>query len=396
MVYGDQFWIDFQQNAARKPFLLNPTYFAMRKYGIRSKGSFYKEALNGYRQHWSHMASAREYTPTIEWNADGNRHFTSYRFPHFVSSSLVFAYKSGVDQIPEFVLLGDQGEESRIFRPGFLSSGRVSFSGSHAAWDEFIPDIRWSNRNYSVIRTYEFSTGKVRSLGHKTRYYSPAISKDGSRIAAVEQTVRQKYNLVIMKIDGSLMASVPSPENRFIQHPAWMEGDSALLVTLSGAEGKSLFSYAPASGRWKQLFTAGFDDIAYPLAFGEKIYFNGTFSGIDNIYCLNLNEDKVYQITSAGFGAFDPQISSDGETLLYSNYTPDGYRVATLSLKNALWKPLEESRDHGEQLNYAQTGKEREIITGRFPGICCQKIQQGASSIQLPFLASSLFRLPEP
>ena len=90
---------------------------------------------------------------------------------------MLFAYKSGIDQIPEFIFLGKEGEEQRIFRPGFLSSGRISFSGSHVVWDEFVPDTRWSNRNYSVIKTYEIGTGIVKTLGHKTRYYSPACFK---------------------------------------------------------------------------------------------------------------------------------------------------------------------------------------------------------------------------
>ena len=34
--------------------------------------------------------------------------------------------------------MGRNGEQTRIFRPGFLSSGRISFSGKHIVWDEFV------------------------------------------------------------------------------------------------------------------------------------------------------------------------------------------------------------------------------------------------------------------
>lgn len=364
MVYGNDLWNDFQQYAARRPFLLNPTYFAMRKYGIASKKKFYQEALNGYRQHWEDMVAERSITPAYQWKEKAVRHYTSYRFPHFVSPSLVFAYKTGIDQIPEFVLLDDQGKEKRIFRPGFLNSGKVSFSGRHVVWDEFVPDLRWSNRNYSVIRTYEFSTGKVRSLGRRTRYYSPALSKSGSRIAAVEQTVRNRYHLVILTLDGSAESIIPTPNNRFIQHPAWTEKDTALLAILSEPDGKTLYSYRPEKNRWKRLFSAGFDDIAHPFVSGDRVFFQGTFSGIDNIYCLDLSRQQVYQVTSARFGAFDPQLSGDGKTLLYSEYTGGGYKVATLPLDEGLWIPLEQARDHAEQLSYQQTDEEQTIIDG--------------------------------
>jgi len=360
--YGDKFWVDFQQYAARKPFLLNPTHFSMKQYGIKSKKQFYNNALNGFKQHWTRTALDRTLTPYNNWSDTTSRHFTNYRFPHHVSESLIFTYKTGIDQLPEFVFLGARGEEMRLFRPGFLSSGRVSFSGSHVVWDEFVPDTRWSNRNYSVIRSYEVATGKVKNLGRKTRYYSPAISMDGSQIVAIEQTEKQRYNLAILKIDGTLTHTIPSPGNRYIQHPAWMENDSGLLMTLSLENGKALYTYSIHSGEWQQLFNAGFDDISFPVMHDNLIYFSGTFSGIDNIYCFDLDKQLVYQVTSSRFGAFQPQISKDGKTLLYSDYSAGGFNAASISLDEALWKPLVESMDHSEQLSFEQTDQEKTII----------------------------------
>jgi len=361
--YGDRFWIDFQQYAARRPYLLSPTFFSMRKYGLNSKSQFYRDALNEYGEHWAETAAGRNITPINAWN-DSSRHYTSYTFPHFISPSMLFAYKKGIDQIPEFIFLGKEGQEKRIFRPGFLSSGRISFSGTHIVWDEFVPDIRWSNRNYSVIRSLEVATGKVSCMGRKTRYYSPAISHDGSRITAIEQSKEQRFSLVILRLDGVELASVPSPGNQFIQHPAWMETDSALVVTLTNEKGKFFYRYSPGTDRWVRLFDAGFDDISFPVVHEDRIFFGGTFSGIDNIYCLDLTENKAFQITSARYGAAYPQLSKDGSSLVYSDYTADGYGITTLPLEEALWKPLKEAMDHTEQLDYAQT-REEQIITRR-------------------------------
>jgi len=359
--YGDRFWIDFQQYAARKPYLLNPTYFSMKKYGLRSKKHFYLEALDHYKQHWSRMDSIRSLTPQVNWSTRKNRHFTNYRFPHMISDSLLFAYKSGMDQIPEFIMMGTNGQEKTIYRPGYLSSGRVSFSGSHVVWDEFVPDTRWSNRNYSVVKTYEMATGKISNLGRKTRYYSPAVSHDGSRIAVIEQTELQQFNLVILGLDGEVLQEVSAPGRQFIQQPCWMENDSALVLIQSEGTGKSLVSYHPDSENWKVLFDAGYDDISYPVVDGERIYFNATFSGIDNIFCHILLLNETFQVTSSRFGAFQPQVSDDGTRLFYSNYTSKGYKVAELILEEGLWKPLEEALDHEEQLDYSRTDLEAEV-----------------------------------
>jgi hypothetical protein len=360
--YGDQFWIDFQQYAARKPFLLNPTYFSMKKYGLRSKKQFYQEALSSYRKHWTKMAEDRTLTPLTDWSSHPKRHYTSYTFPHQVSASMMFALKTGIDQIPEFIYLGDKGQEKSIYRPGFLNSGRVSYSGNYVVWDEFVPDIRWSNRNYSVIRRLDLGTGVVENLGKKTRYYSPALSNDGQRVAAIEQSDTHSFNLVILQHDGSLERKIPFAGNRFLQQPAWTDTDSAVVVVVSTDSGKSLYSYSIGTDRWTSLFDAGADDISIPVVKGGKTYFSATFSGIDNIYCYDADKKQVYQVTSAPFGAFHPQLSADGLTLFYSNYTSSGYKAASLDLEHGLWTPLDEAMDHSEQIDYVQTEAEQLLL----------------------------------
>ncbi len=356
--YGDKFWIDFQLYAARKPFLLNPTWFSMKQYGFKSKKQFYKEALSSYHKHWLSTAIERPYTPLTNWNLERERHYTSYTFPHALSKSRMLTLKTGMDQIPELVLIERPGREKRLFRPGFLNSGRISYSGGKIVWDEFIPDTRWSNRNYSVIRSYDLSTGKVSNLGKRTRYFSPAISGNGTRIVAVEQTEKQQFNLTILHMDGTREEVIPSPGNRFLQQPCWMENDSAIVVLVSGDSGKSLYRYSLQSGSWTRLFDAGRDDISYPVVHREHIFFSGTFSGIDNIYCYDMGKEQAFQLTSSRFGAFHPQLSSDGSTLLYSNYTSNGYGASTLDLEEGLWIPIDEVRDHKEQIDYKQTPEE--------------------------------------
>ena len=359
--YGDTFWIDFQDYAARKPFLFNPTWFSMRTYGFTSKKQFYQEALNSYRDHWLQTSQQRTYTPFTGWSPGGKRYYSSYTFPHPVSDSGLLSLKTGMDQIPEFVLIEASGNEKRLFRPGFLNSGRVSFAANRIVWDEFVPDTRWSNRNYSLIRSYDLTTGEVRTLGKRTRYFSPALSGDGTRVVAVEQNANQKFNLAILRLDGTLEQLIPSPGNRFLQQPDWMEKDTALVVLVSVETGKSLYSYSLKDRTWRRLFDAGRDDISYPVVRGRQIFFSGTFSGIDNIYCYDVDRGETFQITSTRFGAFQPRLSSDGLTLFYSNYTSLGYEAVSLPMEDALWKPLEEATDHREQIDYDQTAEEKRI-----------------------------------
>jgi len=158
-------------------------------------------------------------------------------------------------------------------------------------------------------------------------------------------------------MDGSVLNRIPSPGNRFIQQPAWMSGDSSIVMVNSGETGKSLVSYNPETGCWKSLFHAGGDDISSPVVAGDWIFFSGTFSGIDNIFGFDITRGETFQVSSSRFGAFQPRVSNDGQHLYYSNYTAKGYKIAELSLKEGMWKPIADAGDHTEQLDYDLTNE---------------------------------------
>ncbi|MDA3821165.1 MAG: hypothetical protein PF450_00940, partial [Bacteroidales bacterium] len=117
--YGDSFWTDLEDYAARKPFLLNPNYFSMKKYGVPSKKAFFNSSIDLYEEHWKKQYKSRTVQENQRWNkTSGN--FTSYNFPQWLNDSLIVALKTGLDQIPEFTSIDINGHEKRLFRPGFL------------------------------------------------------------------------------------------------------------------------------------------------------------------------------------------------------------------------------------------------------------------------------------
>ena len=67
----------------------------------------------------------------------------------------------------------------------------------------------------------------VTKHSRKSRYLSAAISPDGSKIAAFENTIQNKNNLVILDAGTSdVLKVLPTPGNISLQHPQWSpEGD---------------------------------------------------------------------------------------------------------------------------------------------------------------------------
>jgi hypothetical protein len=358
--YGDQFWVDFQDAAARLPFVLNPGAYAMRKYGLKSKKVFYEEALGFYRDHWAGMDSLRILSPFRKLSAD-QRHYSNFQFGHALSASSLIARKSGMDIIPELVRIDSAGNEKRLFRPGYSSSDRITVSGDLVVWDEFVPDRRWSNRNFSVVKSYNLNTGRIRSLGKRTRLYAPALSKDAGRIAAVRQSEFQQYSLVILDTLGRELGSYASPGNLFIQHPAWMDDGERVILIMSRGSQKSLVACRLSDASWTVLFEGGNEDMSHPVHMGDLVCFSATYSGIDNIYGLQLSSGNVFRLTSSRFGASQPQFSIDGESLIYSDYGAGGRALVSMELDDALWEALGDVKSHQEQVDYA-IGPDEEAI----------------------------------
>jgi len=357
--YGENFWPDMEDYTAQRPFTLNPGYFSMKKYGIESKRALYNSSLDLYYDHWKKSLESRHIQSNIRWSS-ATKIYTSYNFPQWQNDSVLLALKSGLDQIPEFVSIDSAGAEKLIFRPGYLNSGRFSYNEGKIIWDEWVPDFRWSNRSFSVLRIFDIENSKVRNLGSRTRYYSPAFSKNGKRIAAIEQRSDHTFHLVVLDLEGNILNSIKSPKDQFIQHPEWMGNDSAIVVSLNKLSGEYLYTYSFESDSWREIFHAGYNDISYPVVSDSEVYFSSTFSGIDNIFSFNMRSGQLNRLTFSEFGAFEPSVSRSRSELLFADYHSDGYRAVSVMI-NA--KPYEISVKDlpEEQLDAQQTNKEKSI-----------------------------------
>ncbi|HKK61335.1 MAG TPA: hypothetical protein VJ951_02175 [Bacteroidales bacterium] len=365
--YGDKFWQDFQQSVARKPYVIDPTWFSMRNYGIRSKRDYYKQALKEYTQHWKKIDSLRLGDNAELFTHQDHKHYISYHFPQYYEAGKVIALKKGLDQIPEFVIIDSLGSEQRIFRPGLLNTGRFSYRNGKIVWDEWAPDIRWSNRNFSEICLYDLNSGKSKRLKSRTRYYAPAFSHKGNRIAAIEQQTDNRFFLVILNLSGEVIEQVSAPDNQYIQQPAWMENDSSLVMTVSNVNGEYIYSYNIETGSWNKLFYNQHNDISWPQVIGDSIYFSATNTGINNIFRLELSSKNLTRLTDSRFGAFEPSLMPGlQEKVLFSSYSWRGYNVSVVDLDKIPDRLSVNVPDSLRQLDFSSTKEEKEIIKGSF------------------------------
>jgi len=359
--YGEDLWENMVEYIARKPYLLYPSFFGLKKYTGLSRSMLYEETINTLKAHWTEQASSRVVSDYRRINKRPLKHYTSYCFPDYINDTLIFAEKSGIDQIEEFVLIDNKGKEKVIHVPGFYKPANISVAQNLIVWAEQISDARWARESYSLIKSYDILTGKEKLLTVNSRYFAPEFSRDAQWIVVAEISELNECALVILEANtGKVIQRIPSPGNEYLQYPVW-SGEESIIVTSMGDDGKKIKKYNLKNKLWETLFHAGFEDIAELSSAQDYVLFRGTFSGIDNIYALDLKTGKCYMITSSEFGAYYPQLSTNGKKFIYSNYTSQGFDIVETDFEEALRIPVDSVIDHREQL-YRPDEEEEKLV----------------------------------
>jgi hypothetical protein len=326
--YGDDYWSHALDYCARRPFLISPYYFYSKKITGEGQSFLYKNTMASIKEHWIKTAEIRKPDNESALNTRNSKVYTSYTYPRLMKDGSVIALKTGMNIIPQFVKIGPGGEEKLVFIPGSLVSGRFSIHNEKIIWDEYVQDIRWRNRSYSVLREYNIGTGKCRNLSRKTKFISPAWSPAGDSIVAVNVGTDYKFSLVILSSDdGNVLLNIPSPDNVYLACPEWIRGTGKIAVIATGEGGKKIIVYDLNNGTWSEILKTGFVNISQLKSVGGYIYFNGGFDGIDEIYSYNISDKKLRKLSNSAVGAFYPDGSDDNSILTYSSYGSKGYDI---------------------------------------------------------------------
>jgi hypothetical protein len=72
---------------------------------------------------------------------------------------------------------------------------------------------------------------------------------------------------------------------------------------------------------------------------GDKLYFSSDRSGIANLYAYDFASGALTQLTNVLGGAFQPDVSPDGKSLVYVGYTSIGFDLYTLPLAQMTERP---------------------------------------------------------
>ena len=305
----------------------------------------YDEMADDLASSWRKELNGIQLTPFVKISPGRDGAYTDYLYPQVLDDGSILVMKKGIGDIEQFVLLKD-GEE-KVFTPGLMNdTGMLSAQGRTVVWNEYGFHPRWRVWNYSQVKSFDLATGKERRIGPKrSRYASAAITQQGDKIVTIETDIEYNTHVVVLDArNGSVLKTFPNPDNDFFSMPRWSPDGKKIAVLRTADNGKTISILDFESGALKDVMPVSQENVGYPVLHDHYLLFNSPATGIDNIYAIDLNTAKRYQVTSSRLGAYNPALSSDGKTLYYNDQTKDGLDVVSIPFEPVLWKPFDSER----------------------------------------------------
>ena len=307
--------------------------------------SLYRNMADSLRKDWQNEINALQLTKFDTVNHRKASSYTDYLYPQPQEDGSVLAIRTGIGEIATVVRIAD-GKVTKEFVMGPLNdAGMLSTSGDKVVWNEYRYDPRWRVRNYSVIKSLDLGEKRQKDLSKQSRYGSASISPDGTKVVTVETTTDYSVKMLVLDAQsGAVLKTFDNTGNQMIIMPRWTpDGQSIIAVRLS-KEGKriSLFDYN--TGNITDVLDAGNENIGHPVMSRDNKYilYNSPYSGIDNIYALDIASGKRYQVTTSKYGAYNPAQSADGQSIYYNDQSRNGLNIARIPFDASLWKDITE------------------------------------------------------
>jgi len=381
--YGAGFWTKVTHDASAFKGLFYPFQTAIKKYAgvnyktFRTDAFAYYKKLSGDMQLKSAtrlrfatdgqaqgtMTKVTEAGPTNIFPVNKNV-VTDYYFPYNMGNDSLLYLKASDRHRPAFYIKSNNAEHKLKTRD--ISIGKqFSYRNGKIVYSAYESDARWGWRDYGVIKMLDTHTGEQRTLTHKTKYFTPDISEDGTKVVAVQVTADGKSGLHIIDAgNGNVIQDIRSADINLFTDPKFVD-ENSLVAAVRLHDGKmALAMIELSSAKIIRLTNPSFNVIGYPCVNDGLIYFTASFEGNDDVFALRLTDKKIFKVSNGPLGNYF--VNSGADKVTWSTFTAEGYQLKQIDQKDIVWKEISIAEE--EELKPAFPVSGRDKVHDIFPG----------------------------
>lgn len=345
--YGEKIWERVLSRTGR--FFLWYSFDSSLKHETgKSMRELYDAALDEYRDLWTKQHNGLKITDTEIIIPEKKETWESYLLPSAApDGNLTAVMFSGEKKISLVRFSNNKIENIKqlpyeVVSNCLMNEKVLTTGGNFALWRENIPDMRWGYKSFSDLKLLDLNNGSTRFITDKQRFIASTISNDGELAAGIEFGTDLKYYLkVIDTVSGKEILTDEIKDKGYLFDPSISPDKERIAVAALSEKGNSILLYSLITKKTDPLIENSFDErFRSPVFYKNYVIYGSDFSGIDNIYAIDIKTKKRYQVTSRPLGAYFPSVSND--TLYFNDYSIYGYHAASIKLDEKKWIPLEQ------------------------------------------------------
>ncbi|MBW1877130.1 MAG: PD40 domain-containing protein [Deltaproteobacteria bacterium] len=185
---------------------------------------------------------------------------------------------------------------------------------------------------WSDIYLYTLGDTSPTALSSGKRARDPDFSPDGSRLLVVTNKV-QNTQMEVMTVDRRMEPLTDLTDHTQFSTPRYAPDGRVIAASVWKDGRRDLWLYSPEGTPLRRLtMDAAVDRDPEWSADGRWLYFSSDRSGIPNVYAIEVDSERLYQVTNVRTGAALPSVHPDGTLLAYQQYSHDGWDVRILDL----------------------------------------------------------------
>ena len=329
--YGADFWTKVTTDASAYKGLFYPFQTAIKKHAGIDYKTFREDAFESYKK----IAIQTDITKEKYIFPVKRRFVNNYYFPYATGSDSLLYLKTSYRQRPTFYIKDAAGEHKLRVKDIAIDE-QFSYRNGKIVYAAYETDARWRWRDYSVIKVLDVQTGQQKKITSKTKYFTPDISADGSKVAAVQVDVNGRSELHIIDANnGRVIKSIHAAEISLFTDPKFID-DHSVVTSVRLTDGQTALATAEIeTGNTIRLTPPSFNVVGYPCVTNGVIYFTASFGGNDDVFALRLSDKKIFRVSNGPLGNYFANAGNGKIT--WSAYTAEGYQLKHIDEKDIVW-----------------------------------------------------------
>lgn len=333
--YGDTFWTNVTDDAARFRGLFYPWQKAIKKHTGMPYREFVQKALNHYQQRDKEIQVSLAGSALTNAN---NRFVSNYTLPVFSANDSLLVLKRTYREVAAWYWLVN-GKEEKIRTKDIGLDDYYSYGNGTIVFTAYEPDAKWAQRDYSVIKLMDVHTREVQQLTRRSKYFSPDLSRDGKSVVAISYQPDQTTALHILDVEsGQVLKELPAKDLTFT-YPKFFD-ENHIVSCVRYAEGLMSVALVDINDNTiENLTPLSYEIKGYPVVKNDTVYFSASSGYRDDIFAVVVTSRQLFKLTHEITGAYQPAINETG-MLVWSNFTAEGHQLKQKQLQVSDWIPV--------------------------------------------------------